>query len=372
MEKIATLTFHHTTNYGAVLQTFALQNAVQSLGYDCEVIDYRCKLVEENFKIIPFYKFRNPLNYIKYIMKIKSEISKFKTFDDFIARNIKLTKSTYYDKKNLVDLNGQYDKFICGSDQIWNYKITNHDTTFFLDFVSDRKKKIAYAASFGLSEIESLYQERYKNLLNDIGYLSVRENTAAKIIQDLINKNVNVVLDPTLLLTQDNWAELSNKINHSFEPYLLVYELQRSTEMIDYSKKIAKERNLKVIVISANTRNKKKDRAIRYLNNASPQEFIYYMLNCSYVVTNSFHGTAFAINFNKNFTTFLLANFSKVNSRLINILELLDLNNRLFNKVETSLPDIDFSSANDKLEKLRILSINYLKKSIENEELMQI
>lgn len=365
IKEVAILTFHHTTNYGAVLQTYALQTVIEKLGNKCTVVDYRCPLVESNFNKLHFYNFRNPFNYIKYRLNINYYLEKFDNFNDFIDQNIKLTKTTYYNKKELLDLDFMFDKFVCGSDQIWNYKITDNDTTFFLDFIQNSDKKISYAASFGLQQIEDKYIDIYKRNLSTIKYISVRESSGKDIIKKLIDKEVNVVLDPTLLLKKEDWMKLNtaNILNNDF---ILVYELEKSDEMIEYAVKLAHEYGCKVIVISSNRVNPINKDLISFQVNCSPKEFISYMVASRYVITNSFHGTAFSINLNINFTTFLLTKSSHVNSRLINLLEIFDLTYRIYKTNFTTLPTIDYNVVNEKLYQKRKSSINFLKLSIDD------
>jgi len=364
IKKVAILTFHHTTNYGAVLQTYALQTTVEKLGNECKIIDYRCPLIECNFKKLHFYNFRNPYNYIKYRMNINNYLQKFNIFNNFINENIKTTDKIYYDKKGLKDLDVMFDKFICGSDQIWNYNITGNDTTYFLDFISVNQKKIAYAASFGLDKIEDKNTNLYKRCLSNIQYISLREKTGIEIVEQLTSKIANMVLDPTLLITKNEWINFSNHV--VVGDFILVYELETSDDMLEYAIHLSHEYNCKVFVIVTRRVNCQNIGNVNFVINCSPKEFISYFHSAKYIITNSFHGTAFSINFNKDFTTYLLKHSHNVNTRLINLLELFGLQNRLYKGTSIS-SNINYDSVNENLNEYRAYSIKFLDGAINDD-----
>ncbi|MEG1442385.1 MAG: polysaccharide pyruvyl transferase family protein, partial [Oscillospiraceae bacterium] len=190
-----------------------------------------------------------------YIKNIKNLISsslyyfinriKHRKFVRFSKKNISLTQAINTPDK----IEKFYDLFVCGSDQVWNYKITNFDKTYFLDFVKDNKKKASYAASFGLSEIPNEYILEYSHLLKSFSHLSVRENEGAKIISDLTGTNCETVLDPTLLLSADKWLTLTKEKTEK-KPYILIYLMSKSEKLIDFAYKLSIKTGMKVIYIS--------------------------------------------------------------------------------------------------------------------------
>ena len=189
-----------------------------------------------------------------------------------------------------------YDIVITGSDQVWNYNLTGKDWLFFLDYDKGNAKKVSYAASFGLSELDEEVKDKIAGFINDIDYLSVREKTAANIISEICNKNAFVAVDPTLLLTKEQWSNFSNT-KKSEGGYIFVYTLFNSDKIWEHAYKLSEKTGLPIKTISYSKLHKKN--AI-YDFTAGPDDWVNYMLGADYVVTNSFHGVAFSINFNKN------------------------------------------------------------------------
>jgi len=204
--KIGILTFHRVYNYGAVLQSYALQKVIKQLGYDVEIIDYWCDYIYRPYSIENF----KTKSCTDYIMGICGRIiynfrkKKTKRFQKSIQYSPKVNQN------NIKALNDRYDLFLVGSDQVWNYPLTNFDTTYLLDFITDNNKKVSYAASFGVKTIDDKYKETYAKLLSEFSSISVRESTGVSIVRELINKDVPMVADPVILLTSDEWESLAH------------------------------------------------------------------------------------------------------------------------------------------------------------------
>ena len=357
--KTAILTFQQAINYGAILQLFALQKTIESFNEDVIVVNYISKKLESDYKNLKFNKgfkifLSSVFTFIPFIIR-KNNFEKFKK--DKLKLSIAL-----HNKRELMEFAKDYDYFIVGSDQIWNYSITNNDSTYMLDFV-DGDKKIAYAASFGISEIPICLNEWYKNLLKDFKNISVREKQGNKIIKDLCGIEVPVVLDPTLLLNKQEWSLLA-KIENVKRGYILVYCIKKSKYIEKMSKFLIKQKNLEVIVLNPRT----KDIYNKSSNSvAGPEDFVELFLNAEYVLTNSFHGTAFSINFNKKFLCELDSKPHNVNSRLESLLDLLNLQDRIIKKendLEKINDEIDYKRVNNILEIERKKSLGYLKTSL--------
>lgn len=365
--KYGIITFHRAINFGAVLQAYALRKIIQKSGRECDIIDYRSDFIENTYKEPRLIEQLNLKRIYNIIFRNGYLIFDKESFTKFLEEYLDVNGKNYFEKKQMKDLEKKYDKFIVGSDQVWNHNCTNFDKTYFLDFFDNSNKKTSYAASFGLEKISDEYVEEYKNLLNNFKSISVREKQGAEIVKKLIGKEVPVVLDPTLLLDVNEWKEIArgNIIN---EKYILVYLLAETKSIIKFAKKLGKQKGLKVIYI--NDRLFKKI-GIKNLSKISPNYWITLFANAEYIVTNSFHGTAFAINFNKDFYTELLPKGAKVNSRLINILELVGLNERLINTKEKkdknkylNMNSINYELVNKKLQKAREKSIEYINSEI--------
>jgi hypothetical protein len=260
-----------------------------------------------------------------------------------------------------------YDIFICGSDQIWNPNITSLDPAYFLSFVPTDKKKIAYAASFGISDMPRGYQKILKKLLEGIEYISVREKEGKQIIKSLTGRDVDVVLDTTLLLNEEEWGVISEPCPSREEKrYVLCYYVQNNKRLDDISIKCSKAMGIPRVVINAS--NKDRFNGAIPVFAVGPSEFVKLFKDASFVVTNSFHGITFSINFKKPFFLDLL-NGEAVsrNSRLINILEDLNLSTRLIGNLASingKSMDYNFKEAIIKLGMLKEKSLNFLRKSI--------
>lgn len=365
--KIGTLTYHRAVNYGAVLQTYALQKVLDKLGIENEVIDYRSDFIEWVYKPFCMRKVKNLWDFVKVIEGAPIKSRKMKQFFDFTEKNIRLSKEKYT-KENISNANDIYDLFISGSDQVFNFKCSNNDKNYFLDFVTDNKKKNSYAASFGFDKIPDEHVEEYKRLLSTFNNISVREEQGVKIVKDAVQKEATEVLDPTLLLSGDEWKEIIKTPKIHDKGYILVYAMKPSDMLIHFADKLEKMTGLEILFIKdALTReghNVLKEN-IRYVKHVDPAEFVELFSKAEYVITNSFHGTAFSINFNKKFFTELLAPETKVNSRLENILDMLDLRSRQILSLDNvTLDEIDYERVNNILEERKKISIDYLTKNI--------
>ena len=248
-KRIGILTFHRALNYGAVLQVFALRNFLIKYG-NCEVVDYRCESIEN-----VYYKRKTFFNFIKSIIKSiifpkrEFDLRKRKTkFKAFLNNELVLSPCSYF-RNNISKANESYDYFVCGSDQVWNTKITNKDFTYFLDFTS--KCRVAYACSFG--SIESITETKFEvvDLIKKINYVSVREKEGNDFIKETISqKKSALVCDPVFLVSKKEWENLGLKSNLKLnEPYLLVYEVANGENLIERALDYSKKHNLKLYII---------------------------------------------------------------------------------------------------------------------------
>lgn len=360
--KIGIITFHRPLNYGAILQTYALVKKINDINYDAEIIDYRNSCHEKvlnnmNFKTASGIKAR-----IKSLIFAKINKNKKYKFQQFTNNNIKISK-IIYDQKNVNESNKEYDFFITGSDQVWNLNLTNGDYTYFLNFVKSDINKISYASSFGYSKIPEKYKQETARSLNNYKKISVREQQAANIINDLLNKDVDVVLDPTLLLTKKEWLKISKKVTFRVpEKYILLYAVSPTKEDFEMAKKFSKIVKMKIILINYNM---KYIFGMKNCFDMGPEEFIWLIENASYVLTNSFHGTAFSINFNKEFYVRLSKKENNGNSRIENIINLTKLNNRYLDEnCIINKEKINWKEVNKIINEERNRSIKFLKENI--------
>lgn len=358
--KVGILTFQQAINYGAVLQLYALQHVLQKLQIDTDVINYISPKLKQDYKVI---RFKTLKDFLAKIFVAKAFCERKRKFENFEKTYLNLTDK-FYAKEELVLASKNYDYIISGSDQVWNYLITNTDTTYLLDFVKDRNKKLSYAASFGVSSIPANLKELYKNLLKDFKGISVREKQGQNIIKELCNLDVSVVLDPTLLLNKNEWLKL-NFSKQKRQKYILVYCLRKSNLLNGMAKILKRETGFELVILSPRT---KYTYSKFSAATAGPEEFIELFMNAEYVLTNSFHGTAFSINFNKKFLVDLdTKSAQNTNSRLLNILELVNLTGRIVSEpqdIRKMYEEIDYKKVNGILNIERKTSLDYLKISL--------
>lgn len=352
--KIGILTFQTTNNYGAILQSYALQKVLKDYGQSPEIINYQCEYISKPYRLINF-KEKGLAGYLFSLIGYICYLPRTKACNDFRKQ---MRYSSVVDSENIKKIDDNYDFYIVGSDQVWNYRLTNGDTRYLLDFVANDSKKYSFAASLGVSEIDMKYRDIYTQLLNKFSRISVREKQGAEVIEGLIKKPVSVVLDPTLLLSAKEWLQVS-QLPQIKQEYILVYQLGISKNLIKFVKDISRQTGFRVLYIPFPLGG--------YVGcsckwRIGPAEWLGLFANASYIVTDSFHGTAFSILFNKLFYTEASGQHKNVGSRLYSLLETFGLTGRLFDE-RTQFKTgqkIDYEYVNKKLESERSKSIQFL------------
>lgn len=336
--RIGVITHHNVPNYGAVLQAYALQQAIMDMGYDCDIIDYRDIRVERfyHYSLIAQNSIKEVIRHFLYFRIFARRNRVFKEF-----RKHNFVMSAPCSKKALKKINSEYDLFISGSDQVWNLALHNGDTSYFLDFVFENDKKGSYAASFGYSTVPTVYIDATKYYLQMFSYINVRESEGVTIARELTGKEVNQVVDPTILLDKDKWMRFIKPIK--FENYIFVYEICRLDESYRYALELAEQTGKRVIAVTPFDRLKgvAYQGNIEWINFLSPEEFLSLIYYADYVVTSSFHGTVFSLLFEKKFLC-TMNNKSETNSRIKSLLEMVGLSTRL-TRFKNMSDDIDYS-----------------------------
>ncbi len=312
--KIGVLTFPKAINYGAALQTAALQMVLRERGVDASVIDYKCSAIESNSKVFDIRKIADLRYTLAHLGNLPMAIKRKKQFKKFLKAHFCFTSDNPYD----------YDAVITGSDQVWNYNLTDDDWFYFLNYPKKHTKKISYAASFGLSELSPENKKILQPLLEDFDFLSVREATAVNLVQDTCNNDVSLVLDPTLLLNEKQWEPIADS-SITNTGYIFVYLLFNNDKLWEFAYKLSKETGLPIKTISYSRFHKKQ---AEYSFTAGPSQWLSYLKNADYVVTNSFHGVAFSINFQKKFFFDMPPAKAGVGSRISDITNRYALANR--------------------------------------------
>ncbi|MBQ3164449.1 MAG: polysaccharide pyruvyl transferase family protein [Lachnospiraceae bacterium] len=359
MRKIGILTFHRAVNYGAVFQMYALCKAIERLGGSPEVIDYRCKMIED-FYYKPAskdYSIKMNLKSFLYYGKQKRRNTAFEGFQNNL---IPLSKEKYYNSSEMKVTEDLYDAFIVGSDQVWNYKCIRGDKAFLLDFVNAGEKKNSYAASLGKMTEEELELMNFSRYLSEYNQISVREKEGFDIIKKCSKKDVDICLDPTLLLEKIDWNEISQY--EETKKFVLVYSVNLPRKVIEIGRKLALEKGLKLIVVTLEN----KYSPMKNEENQSfctPQRLLGYFENAEYVVTNSFHGTVFSIINQREFITIKNDKTGLDNSRLETLLESLGLESRLVDDYRFN-DKIDYDKVANNLRVLKEKSLEYLERIV--------
>lgn len=381
VKKIGIVTILKVNNYGAELQAYATQKVLQLMGYDAEIIDYlfyknsqhkrtkmsaptakmsmRKHLEERLYPIIDHWKSRH--------FRDEQKLRNAK-FDDFHKENTRLSEC-YETLDKLKSTKLDYDILITGSDQVWNPGIYSSLDPYFLRFGSENIRRIAYASSFGVASIPDGVKKYYKKSLMRYSAIGVREDKAVELVKTLSGKNANLVLDPTLLLDHEQWVTIAKPVEGlPDKPYVLIYELSDIPYIKQVAKYISEKTGMAIVRICKNASPVDKEKEIINIIDAGPSEFLYLFEKAGFIVTNSFHGTAFSLNFGKPFYT-IIPNGKNNNSRQKSILKLMDCEERILLE-GSEMPEITqlkTSLINTKLREERQKSINFLKNAIDEE-----
>ena len=371
MLKVGIMTWFQYHNYGTALQVTALSEILKRIGCTPTVIKYYTKPTVEGYVDESFiqYFIHKVVQRIGLIGKAHYlSVEKEKSFDEFLSCNLKFSDECKI-FSDLESLNDKFDYFVCGSDQIWSPAC--FDPHYFLDFVSDNRKKIAYAPSVGLPKIENRnIKEEMARLCSSFAHLSTREESGSKIIHDITGREVKTVLDPTLLLSKDGWSNFeSTNVRISNSSYLLVYMLGQNKQQWKMIRKIAKELELEIKIIPVYRKDFLRKGCIKFP--VGPAEFLSLMHSAAFVCTDSFHGMAFSINYCKQFAVFERFTHDdpiNQNSRIYNLADKLDLHNRIIKNVKRSSVmsnQIDYNRVYFKLNSLIEDSQIYLRKGLQ-------
>ena len=327
MRKIGILTFSNAINYGAILQTYALQHFL-SLNTECkvEVINYFTKFNKRELNPIQL----KSSNFIKNILlKAYSVLfyiplkKRIRSFVNFKTDYISCSKKIYHNEAELLRDIEIYDVYVSGSDQVFHPRIKDW-RVYYLGFPKGHSKKIAYAPSFGISQITELEKKAILPYLRDFDALSSRELEGTKIISEILGLDVPQVCDPVFLLDALEWKKISIKPQIK-SPYILVYDLNGGKRLLPIVNEVRNKTGLKVVWLTSNILNRFKE--FRVINNAGPREFIGYIENAEYVITDSFHGTSFSLIFGKKIIPYIA--MQSTSSRIVSLMSICGISDRI-------------------------------------------
>lgn len=364
--KIGILTFQNAHNYGAQLQAYALKKYLRNNNYEVEIINYVNSSIENNY----LYKMQNNIKvgginsakkWFEKQMQItfdKKEYHKrWLKFDAFIKEYITNDEKIF--KKEEIDF-CKYDYIICGSDQIWNPYLTNGFDDVYFANINTKAKKISYAASLGISKFDDLkMEERFFELIKNFDCLSVREQKLEKYIKKNTNLDVQTVLDPTLLINQNEYDKFIKDV--PYKNYIFQYTLVDNPKLDSIVRKLAEKENLNIVELRYNKSFFKKHST--QILDAGIEDFLSLIKNAKYVITNSFHGTIFSILFEKKFYS---VKIDGLNSRIENILKIINLKNRSIECFEdiNLAEEIDYKDVKERIFQSRIESEKFLNEAL--------
>ena len=349
--KIGIMTFINTTNFGASLQAYALQEAVDACGHRAEIIRYTSPAIERQEKNTGKPSVKRMAKQLMVGGEMQKKAAAFRAFEQAHFRyGMELTD------ENTDAVSDAYDAFLAGSDQVWNAGMTRGDWRFFLDFVRDKNKRLSYAPSFGDKPMPEAYSEKLGKLLRGFGALSVREASGAERIAALSGRSAEVVLDPTLLLTKEQWEErVSFKPDHA--PYILVYLPRNKKAVFSFAEKLKQKTGLPVVYLSISPRPQS---GVETIVSASPEEFVGWIRHASYVITASFHGASFALNLEKQ----VFFDTLKEGGRVDNLVGICGLRDRMIGVDGVMEREIDYTEPRKCLGTVRERSLAWLKNTL--------
>lgn len=372
MKRIGIITYHHHSNYGTMLQAYALQHQVAAMGYESELIDYTqsdaisaLEMLKLRIKRLPVY-IREFKKYRTLAVHKEDFAQKHAKFEMFYEKYLRISNTHYTQLQQLMDDPPVYNGYLVGSDQTWNPFMAKSLEAFFLPFVKDNRAKGCYAPSVAVNTLTADQERMYKENLANFAFLSCREKDGAELLQKITGKPVEHVLDPTLLLDRDQWMEHST-YKAPDKPYILAYFLGEKAWHREAVEQLRKQTGWDVITLPA---------AFYEMDNpqyeqvwGGPEEFLALIDGAKLICTDSFHGTIFAMNFQKNFYTFCKTDDtdgSSENSRLYSVLEQMNLSDRIVKKgCVPALEEIDYQEPYARLQEARVRSLAYLKNMLE-------
>ena len=314
LKKILILSFRNPFNYGAELQVFALGKKLRMLGYNVEVLDLArpnfdtdacpSKLLKRHYNDTFKSRLIVKLSFFKrrlfWALHWKRSKLKFQLSNEFHDHYNSFTTHRYRNFDELYTVSLDYTHYIVGSDQVWNYEYPFSLDPYFLSFVK-KGKKIAYAASIGHSKLPDYQKEYYRKHLLTFDVISMRELQGSSIVSELLDKQIETVVDPTIIITPEEWKEIFH-IKDVQNNAVIIYLRSYRPYAILLAREIARRYGLKkIIYITTEVKYPFKDHDVECRFDVSAPEFVSLFYNASFIITNSFHGTAFAVNFGKRF-----------------------------------------------------------------------
>ncbi len=376
--KVGILTFHSALNYGAILQAYALQETLKNKKVDVEIINYSPSTIEKHYtkfdgkKSIHKVVLKNLRTIISRSLQYNLLRARKLAFQDFVNKNVNMSKITY-STKNLLQKNiHKYDVVITGSDQVWNPKYAKDSMdVYFLAFENSNVKKVSYAASIGNADFNVEDRKNINYWLDDFSDISVRERKGYDQISKLVNKDISINVDPTLLLSSKQWLNVADNSNSPIpsKEYILVYGLEQNSDLIEIVNKLSEITKLKVVHFGKRSTY---NNELLKMYTQGPSSFIQAFNNAEYVITNSFHGTVFSVIFKKQFINIP---HKDNNSRMDELLTYLNLKDRVVDdivNIDRIFNEINYEEIDNLVDKRVKESNDYLDKVLKVESKTKI
>lgn len=361
---IKIVTCHDVYNFGASLQAYAMQTYLESLGHQVKVVDYK-PYYQPSDKVrlleIPHGRhwFRELCRMLYHLPMKRSHRVRNRVFDRFTTSCLHLTER-YHDIQQLIASHIDADVFIAGSDQIWNgYYLTGRDSVFYLDFVKSSARKVAYAPSISSTQMDKCLEYFYLKKLPCFDFVSVREKSSVPFMHRMGREDTEVVCDPVLLLSAEEWGSLVPFRRLVDGGYVLVYDFDNNKQISAIAKAIAKEEGLKIINISIDTLGGLGTK----LKDIGPEEFLSLVKGASFVVSSSYHATLFSMLFHKRFC--IVRRQLNINLRLEDLADDYGFSDRIVSEFSPSLlDDIDYSQVDGKMAAFVSSSKDFLARAL--------
>lgn len=366
--KVGVVTFHSAHNYGATLQAWALQKALKKIGTDPCLIHYHPDVIDRLYRVPKLDTLKKKINYAMQKntrKRRKQQVIKYEKYTKFLQDHFKMV-GDYETYDQILENPPGMDCYITGSDQVWNPKHTKgYDPTYMLEFAEENTIRSAYAASIGLPDFPKKFRSQYAGALQMFDAISVRERSSADAVARAAGKEVHVVLDPTLLLTREEYEEIKQPVERA-ERYILVYMMEQNDKLVELANSISVVTGLPIIQRRI-AKIFKNEMASFYTD--TPGEFLSEIENAEYVITNSFHGTVFSIIYQRPFISML---HSSTGSRTTDLLIELGLEDHILYQAN-DFDDMarfeikDKEALLERTKKLREESLEFLKKAVKRE-----
>lgn len=372
-QTVAVMTLHNSPNYGSCLQTYATQAVLSGIGVAPRIIDYyREDAIPENetdralngqlVKKMPIFR----LPGVKALARIpvsRIVARRAAPLNEFRRSRLALTDRKYYSYEDLEADPPQADIYCTGSDQVWN-SVWNKgfNKAFYLEFAPAEAKRIAYAASIGKSSLEEWEKAPMREALLKYSHISVREEEAVELLDAIGVHGAVPVIDPTLMLDQPAWGRIASNESVPKQPYILIYQLNKNPEFDQYAQKLGKKLQLPLYRIAYGIHEKRKGE--HTIVCPTVEEFLGLFMNAEYVLTDSFHGTAFSLNLGRKFVSISPGRFS---GRIMNLLKMTGVTDHYledYRDVKIADNPIDFGYVQSVFRDKRLRAETFLRNAI--------